>query len=428
MNFKEFILHVHDDKKITDKRKIASLLRENYYIEFKDMSYERVSRIIKNTLDAQRKREKQASLSGNSDAVDKMGTVVYKEDGTTEFTRIIQLRDSSNITPEEVLRAHGLDEAYWKVVSYKNNFWNQQKKGGALITLYQSKVVVKPYNELELSTSFIQEFFENYNPVELDYTHGPNYGEGDLCAIVPIVDLHYNLLSTQYVTNNEYNCSIAEQRLMSVVNDVIQEIKDLGVKKIILPIGNDLFNANGINGTTFRGTPQTNQRHIQEAYETLFNVVVNQITRLQEIAPVEVIYIPSNHDKEITFYFMHGLNINFKNNPNVTVENRPFPNKYVKFGNSLFVFSHDMKIDNVSTVVFDEAKNLLDNVLYVEVFLAHYHQEGTKNLRNITIRRLPTISGESEWSVDHNYNSNKLNQTFIAEEYKGLRYTIYTRV
>ena len=423
MTFREYILHVHDDKKISDKRTISELLIKNYPNDFNDMNYDRISRIIKNTLDAQRKKEKLANKDNNESKC-----VVHREDGTTEFTRIIQLRDGTNITPEEVLKAHGLDESYWKVLSYKNNFWNQQKKGGRLLTLYQSKVVVKPYNEFELSMSFIKDLFENYEPVELDYTLRPNYGKGDICTVVPIVDLHYNLLSTEYILNNEYNCVIAEQRLMSVINDVVSEIKDLGVKKIILPIGNDLFNSNGISGTTFKGTPQTNQKHIQEAYETLFNIVVNQITRLHEIAPVEVVYIPSNHDKEITFYFMHSLSVQFKNNPNVTVENRPFPNKYVKFGNSLFVFAHDMKIEDVSTIVFDEAKNLLDNVLYVEVFLAHYHHEGVKSLRNITIRRLPTISGESSWAVEHNYNSHKLNQTFIANEYKGLRYIIYTRV
>ena len=34
------------------------------------------------------------------------------------------------MTPAFILEAHGLKSSAWEVVSYKNNYWNTQLKGG----------------------------------------------------------------------------------------------------------------------------------------------------------------------------------------------------------------------------------------------------------------------------------------------------------
>ncbi len=347
--------------------------------------------------------------------------------GTSD--KLIALFDGEELTPERLLSAHNLSPSMWKVVGYKNSFHHSKIQGGDKIILYQSRINVKPYKDDEISFAAIKEWFENYKPTPLKYEKlTKDYGQGDNCLLLPIVDLHYNLLSTKFITGNEYNCKIARDRFLSVVDDVIERTKTVRLKKIIFPIGNDLFNANGINGTTFKGTPQTNEKDIREAYIELFDIVVNAIYKLAQIAPVDVIYIPSNHDKEITFYFLHGLNAQFKFDDDIDVDYSPLPNKYYRFGNTLMMFAHDAKIDKLGNVVLDDAGDLLSGAKYIEVFLSHLHKESVEEDRNIKIRRLPTISGKSTWSNEQNYGCNNVSQSFVINEKVNIYSILYTTI
>jgi hypothetical protein len=350
-------------------------------------------------------------------------------DGSAFSDRLIEICENETITPEFLLAAHGLPAEDWKVIAYRNNYWHSQVKGGQRLIMYQSRLTVKPYEDDEISPEYIRKWFEQFEPKPITYTRvTPEYGSGDNCLVLPIVDLHYNLLVTKFIAGNDYNCQIARDRFLSVIDDVIERVQNKKLKKIIFPVGNDLFNANGINGTTFKGTPQVNEKDIREAYVELFELMVFAITKLATVAPVDVVYIPSNHDKEVTFYFVHNLNTQFRNCEDVTVDFSPIPNKYRKFGNTIMFFSHDAKLDKTGNVVFDEAMQLLADAKYVEGFLAHLHTETVKNNRNITMRRLPTFSGRSIWTVENNFGANSLSQSFIINDVRNVTDIIYTMV
>lgn len=356
-------------------------------------------------------------------------TFEYKTDGSVYSDRLIEICEGTEMTPEFMLEAHGLDKKKWKILSYRNNYWHSQIRGGKRLLMYQSKITVKPYNYDEICPYQLKEWFENFEPKPITFIdRTPNYGIGDNCHILPIVDLHYNLLATNFITGNDYNCQIARDRFLSVIDDNISRIRDKGICKIIFPIGNDLFNANGINGTTFKNTPQTNEKHIFEAYVELFNMMVSAIASLASVAPVDVVYIPSNHDKEVTFYFMHNLYTQFKNTDGVEIDYSPVCNKYRRFGNTLMLFTHDAKLEKVSNIVFDESKELSNGVKYVEAFLAHLHVEIVRQERNVTIRRLPTMSGKSSWSVENGYGSNMVSQSFIINNETNIKDILFTVV
>jgi hypothetical protein len=366
-----------------------------------------------------------------SDCIDEQQkpNVEYKPDGSTTYDKLITICEGTEMTPEFMLEAHGLDKTRWKIISYRNNYWHSQIKGGKRLVMYQSKITVKPYEDDEISFEAVKEWFENFEPKPITFSNrAANYGQGNNCHLLPIVDLHYNMLATSFITGNEYNCQIARDRFLSVIDDNINRIKDKGVSKIIFPVGNDLFNANGINGTTFKGTQQTNEKHIFEAYKELFELMTFAISKLADVAPVEVIYIPSNHDKEITFYFLHNLYTQFRNVDRVEVDISPIGNKYRRFGNTLMMFSHDAKIDKIANIVFDEAQDMLDGVKYIDVFLAHLHTESVKQERNVTVRRLPTISGKSNWTVESGYGANLVSQSFIINDTTNISDALYTSV
>lgn len=353
----------------------------------------------------------------------------HLSDGTCVSSKLIEIAEGEDITPDAMLKYHGLSPERWKVVSYKNNYWQAQQENSKRVTLYQSKLTAAPYGKDELSPEELKKWFEQFEPKVIPHKPpSPNYGTGDNCLLLPIVDLHYNLLSTKFTSGNDYNCEIAENRLYGVVEDVLSRVRGKKFNKIYFPIGNDLFNANGINGETFKGTRQDNEKHIFEAYTNLFEIMVDVISKLAEVAPVEIIYIPSNHDKEITYYFVYNLFTYYRLDDRVSVDFTPIKNKYKRFGNTLMVFSHDAKMNDMGNVVLDEGLEHINGAKYVEVFLAHLHKEIVNQEKNVTIRRLPTFSGKSTWSNDNNFGSNRVSQTFIINENKNISDILYTVV
>jgi len=88
-------------------------------------------------------------------------SIELNKDGTTAYDRLISICEGEELTPELLMEKHNLDPAKWKVISYKNNYWHSQVKGGTRLLMYQSKVVVKPLNESEKLLTYIDDYLKN---------------------------------------------------------------------------------------------------------------------------------------------------------------------------------------------------------------------------------------------------------------------------
>ena len=71
-------------------------------------------------------------------------SIEYRNDGSLISDKIIEICENQKMTPEFLLEAHGLSVLEWDVISYKNNYWHSQVKGGTRLVMYQSKITVKP--------------------------------------------------------------------------------------------------------------------------------------------------------------------------------------------------------------------------------------------------------------------------------------------
>ena len=91
---------------------------------FPDMSYSaiesRITRYKKRLKKALKAKKPELNVSEDSPQTT---SVEYKADGTMTYDRIIALRDGEDLTPEKVMRAHGLDPCMWEVVFCKSNFY-----------------------------------------------------------------------------------------------------------------------------------------------------------------------------------------------------------------------------------------------------------------------------------------------------------------
>ena len=190
-----------------------------------------------------------------------------------------------------------------------------------------------------------------------------------------------------------------------------------------------MLNADNLAGTTTKGTPQNNDKHLFEAYERLCAMTIKAIDILKDICPVDIIYVAGNHDMTCGFKLAKYIDAWFRNEDDVTVDYLPYPRKYVKFGKTLFVFAHDGNVKTLPKLIADEAREYWSDINMTEVFLQHLHSEQVLlEDSNMRIQRLPTISAKSEWTVSKGYNSRRQCKSFIFDIDDGLTDVLYTPI
>ena len=353
------------------------------------------------------------------------------KDGTQYSNRLLALSIEDSKDPNKILKAHGFDPSLWEVTSLKNNARQIPTKDGGTKTLLASYLTTRPKKKVDVTLEQIEEFFDrldrNYSIPKIQ-KRNPHIG-GDKLLLIDIADLHMNLQSSLFVTNNEYNCEIAEKLFYYVIEDVVNRTANYNFEKIIFIIGGDMLNADNIQGTTLHGTPQDNDIHYYDAYELLCSMTIRAIDYLKQYTDVDVIYVTGNHDETTGFKLAKYVDAWFRNEDSVTVDYSPLPRKYRVFGNTLLCFAHTGDYKKLPAVIANEAREYWGQVETTEVFLQHLHSEQVlMEENNIRIQRLPTISGRSKWTNDSGFLSKRQCKSFVFDKRDGLTDILYTPI
>jgi hypothetical protein len=349
----------------------------------------------------------------------------YNKDGTYKSDKLLRMSEEQKKDIKYIMNAHGFDPNVWELISCRNNIWNVYSKQDGVQQLYSSKIVVKPLAEYKWNEEDIEKLFKN---LKTDYQnkkfiYNKQYEQNGNILVVPIADLHYNLLSDKKITGNDYNPKIAEERYYHTLFDIENRISNRKFEKVLFIVGNDFINADNLNGTTTRGTPQDNAAFWFTIVEKAAQLLINGIDLLSEIAPVDVVYVPSNHDLHTVFGIMQTIKAWYRDPKyNVSVDCSPLPRKYYKFGNNLLALSHDIKVKDALQIVTSEAKEYWTGCKHIVCLLAHLHQAMIYDKQGyLEIMRLPTISGWSRWTNQEGYiQSEPKNKAFIINKELGI--------
>lgn len=366
----------------------------------------------------------------NTEIPNYKNTIELNKDNTQTSSKLIQMSEQESKDVNYLLTAHGYDTKVWELVSARNNIWNVSNKQDGVLTLYSSKIVVKPKTEYTWNEEDIKKLFAS---IKTDYKNKvkilpKQHEENGDTLVIAIADFHFGLMADKYSTNNEYNLDIAKQIYYYTLNDIINRVKHRKFEKVLFIVGNDFVNADNVNGTTARGTPQDNASSWFDIVSKTTQLIIDGIDMLSEIAPVKVQYVMSNHDLHTMFGIMQTINAWYRNDENVTVDDTPLPRKYCRIGKTLLCLSHDIKIKDALRIVTSEAKNEWSQSEHIICLLSHLHQSMEYEKQGyLEIKRLPTISGWSRWSNDKGYlQTEKKNQTFIINDELGITDIINT--
>lgn len=364
-------------------------------------------------------------------------SIEYKADGSIISEKFIVLRDGEEMTPKIILEAHGLKPSAWEVVSYRNNFWNTQVKGGAKQISYQSRLTAKPAKNkidlAEIDKHFAQLDRKHFTPPKVK----PR--PGSLMAEVNIADIHLSKLCWHGDTPENYDYKIARDTFYNIIAEVCDELKHKNLEYILFVWSNDFFNADTTENTTTAGTRQDTDVRWSKMFNVGCEMLVRGIEMLSELAPVRTFYTPSNHDEVNGYHALKYLEAWFRRDTNVEINIDAYPRKYILYGNTLLGYCHGDKEESrgtkerasrLASLMPIEAKELWGQAVYHEMHTAHLHSEHMiQEINGVIIRRISSPTALDSWHTKNGYmGAVRKAQTFLYDKERGLVQTINTPV
>lgn len=318
-------------------------------------------------------------------------------------------------TFDEALKASKVDLTIWEVDHHVFNSWDVTLKDSKNRPTTRTNIQVKIWFKKKtvdarmLMDGFLKEIRKMPLSVPLRRTAKAKNG----CMLeLDLFDPHFGKLSWAPETGEDYDLNIARDRYLKALSDLLQKSVSINpIEKVLFPIGNDFLHYDNINLTTTAGTHQDVDGRWQKMWVMSRKVILESISMITEIAPVEVVRIASNHDLQTMFYMGDLLEAYYENNKNVTIDNTPRYRKYKKYGKCGIGYTHgnEEKHTDLPLILMRETQKEWSDVEFIEIHVGHYHKKkqinflSTDERNGITLRFMRALSGTDAWHDKKGY-------------------------
>jgi hypothetical protein len=353
----------------------------------------------------------------------------FEESGNTAFATSLL---AGVRTVDDLLQFAKVDTALWEVSRYVINKWdmgskNKHTQETSSHPLYQIKVWLQKRVVVEQTRELISAMLEEFKkqaPVRKSVRYPKSASH---LLEISIFDLHLGKLCWAPETGAHYDVAIAQSGFVDALEALIQRASGFDVSSILFPIGNDFFNVDGMANETTAGTPQREDGRWQRSFVAGRKLMVNAIDRLREIAPVTVLMVPGNHDRERLYYLGDSLSGWFSKTPGVHVDNSPTTRKYFRFGQSLLGFTHgnEEKHTSLPLIMATEQPTHWAQTAYREFHVGHFHSKRdmhffpTTETQGIRVRQIPSLCPPDDWHALKGYNGLRAAEAMVWHKDDG---------
>lgn len=330
---------------------------------------------------------------------------------TREAKKVVKVEltnESDNIITEfeQYLDKNGIDHSMVNSVKYWQNMKGEQR----------FSVVTKNERTAAEIQKEIEDFAATYSPKtrKIVKGRGHNYKQKSVLEI-SLPDIHYGKLT-------EITLEEMERQFLDTIEDLVNKGRGLEIERVLLPVGNDGMNTDGIKMSTTKGTPQHDVVGWKESFRGYWTLIVRAVDFLKDVAPVDIIVVSGNHDYERMYYAGDVLAGWYRNDPNVTVDNSTMPRKYYKYGKNMIMFTHgdNEKPADMPLIMATEQPEMFASTEFREAHCGHYHKEQVNEYRGVKVRFLPSICALDEWHRKMGYEALRSAQAFIWNHDEGL--------
>ena len=240
----------------------------------------------------------------------------------------------------------------------------------------------------------------NLAPVypEIKYKVNDDY---HLLVIDP-ADIHISKLARALETGDEYNHDIAFQRVKEAVMGLISRSSGYSINKVLFVMGNDILHVDNKANTTTGGTPQDVSLMWYDAFKMAQRLLIECIELLVQVAPVHVIYNPSNHDMTSGFYLAQVIDAWFSKSKEITFDISPSHRKYFRYYNNLIGTTHGdgAKDVDLPMLMAHESKDWTE-CKHKYFYTHHIHHKKSRDYMSVNVESMRSPSGADSWHHRH---------------------------
>ncbi|MDE4059784.1 hypothetical protein [Phaeobacter gallaeciensis] len=215
---------------------------------------------------------------------------------------------------------------------------------------------------------------------------------GDHLLVIDIADLHIGKLCVASETGFAYDRQEAIRRGIEGTRALLEKARKHGVGHILFVLGNDVIHIDKPHGVTTSGTPQDTDGTLAVMWDDAFAFYVACIDLCRQVAPVSLLYCPSNHDWFAGFALARSVRAYYRDCPEVSASEYNTSHnhrKYFRFGGNLLGFTHGdgAKEVDLPALMLDEVPQHLDGARRRYWYLHHVHHKVGKRGRGSARRQ-----------------------------------------
>ena len=248
--------------------------------------------------------------------------------------------------------------------------------------------------------------------------HAPKYPaikykkvtDGHLLVIDP-ADIHVGKLAVKSETGMRYDMTTAVAMVHVGIMGLLAKSAGFPIEKIMLVVGNDVLHRDNPQNTTTSGTRQDTDGMWHEAFIAARQMYVQIIERLSVIAPVHVVFNPSNHDYASGYMLTDALYCWFNKHKSVTFDADIIHRKYYQYGDNMIATSHGdgAKFGDMPLLMASEQPRMWAETRHRYVYLHHLHHKqklqymSGKDFPGINLEVLRSPSASDGWHHRNGY-------------------------
>lgn len=332
-------------------------------------------------------------------------------------------------TLEQLIEHAKVDLTQWQVERFFANKWEVGAKdaNGNIVVepLFQVKATFRRPKGMtvEAVKGEIERLKDAAKSEIKPFYISKKYSDKGNALEISIADLHSGKLAWGEETlGANYDHKIAAKLYENAFTDILGRTS-VPLEKILLVIGNDLLNSDSRAGTTTRGTIVNNDSRYHKNFLSVWDLVSRQVETCLQIAPVDVMMVPGNHDEMSVWHLGHSLECFYANNKFVKIDNSPAYRKYWQFGTCMVMGTHgnDIKLKDLPLLMATEMPEMFASSTHREIHLGHLHQERLTEQFGVRTRIIPSLSPADWWHTTNGYTGNiRGAQGFVWNKNDGL--------
>ncbi len=317
-----------------------------------------------------------------------------------------------------------------KITNYKFHIViRKRKKPVFYVSQEQIKKILDEHLDKKSLTPY-DLFDDNITNIPVSVFTGVTPRNKERLIVSPGLELHLGKLGS--VSDFEdYSIKQAMARFRQIAKEIVKYQNTQEASKILMAVGNDLFNSDTADDKTTAGTPQDNDTRFKEIY--LWGQVgfIRMVETVKEFFDQVILKgNPGNHDETFSFalftalYNIYDMVKDDKVKVDLTYEDMRF-RTYEMFGDNLIIFDHGKHPRGKPKKESDLAKSVRDIFPYeaqhaarIYLIVGHKHRDFLNTYDGITILRQASPSGVDAYHAANGYIAPRQGHSFYTFDAK----------